>query len=80
MLHDVVNGLDHGGHVGVVNGNELAGIRELVFRPVQLSRHRDDRREPAVFPSELRELFCVAERGRVGECPLDFVSAGEGGR
>jgi hypothetical protein len=33
-----------------------------------------------VFPAELRELFGVAERGGVGECPLDFFRAGEGGR
>jgi hypothetical protein len=45
-----------------------------------LGRHRDHRLEPGVIPTELRELFCVAERGRVGECPLDFVGAGEGGR
>jgi hypothetical protein len=45
-----------------------------------LRRHLDHRRQPAVFPSELRELLGVAETGGIGECPLDFVSAGEGGR
>jgi hypothetical protein len=33
-----------------------------------------------VVPTKLRELFRIAERGRVGKCPLDFVGAGEGGR
>jgi hypothetical protein len=32
-----------------------------------------------VFPAELRELLGVAESGWVGERPLDFVGAGEGG-
>jgi len=33
-----------------------------------------------MFPAKLRELTCVAERGRIGERPLDFRRAGEGGR
>jgi hypothetical protein len=69
-----------GGHVGVVNGNELANVRELVFRSGQLSRHGDDRLKPGVLPAQLGELLRVAERGRVGEGPLDLLGAGEGGR
>jgi hypothetical protein len=33
-----------------------------------------------MFPAELRELTRVAECGRIGERPLDFRRAGEGGR
>jgi hypothetical protein len=33
-----------------------------------------------MLASELRELAGVAERCRIGERPLDFVGAGEGGR
>jgi hypothetical protein len=33
-----------------------------------------------VFPAELRELIRVAESGGIGECSLDFFSAGERGR
>jgi hypothetical protein len=33
-----------------------------------------------VFPSKLRELARVAERSGIGERPLDFFGAGEGGR
>jgi hypothetical protein len=45
-----------------------------------LGRHGDHRLKPGVVPTKLRELLSVAERGRVGERPLDFVGAGEGGR
>jgi hypothetical protein len=45
-----------------------------------LGRHGDHRLKPGVLPAQLRELLGVAERGRVGESPLDFVGAGEGGR
>jgi hypothetical protein len=40
----------------------------------------DHRRQPAVLPAELRELFRVTKPGRIGERPLDLVGAGEGGR
>jgi hypothetical protein len=33
-----------------------------------------------VFPAELGEFLRVAESGGIGERPLDFVGAGEGGR
>jgi hypothetical protein len=33
-----------------------------------------------VLSAELRELIGVAESGGIGERPLDFVGAGEGGR
>jgi len=33
-----------------------------------------------MFPAELREFSRVAQRGRVGELPLDFFSAGERSR
>jgi len=45
-----------------------------------LRRHLDHRREPPVLPAELREFFRVANPSRVGERPLDFVSARERGR
>jgi hypothetical protein len=69
-----------GGHVGVVNGNELAHLRELVFVLLQLGRSLDDRRQAAVLSTELRELRCVTESSRICERPLDFVGAGECGR
>jgi hypothetical protein len=33
-----------------------------------------------VLPAELREFSRIAQRGRVGERPLDFFSAGERSR
>ena len=56
-------GARFGGHLGVVNRNELAHLRELVFVFLQLGRQLDDRIEPAVLPAELRELSRIAEPG-----------------
>jgi hypothetical protein len=69
-----------GGHFGVVNGNELAHVGELVFTSFELGRQFGDGSEAAVLPSELRELLRVAESGRVSERALDFVGACERGR
>jgi hypothetical protein len=69
-----------GGHLGVVNGNELAHVRELVFTLLEFGRQLDDGGEAAVLPAELRELLWVAKSGRVSERALDFVGARERGR
>ena len=61
-------------------GNELAHLRELVFVLLQLGRHLDDRHQSAVLPAELGEFPGIAEPGRVGERPLDFLGASERGR
>jgi len=47
---------------------------------LQAGRHLDHRRQPAVLSTQLRELIGVAKRAWVGERPLDFFGAGEGGR
>jgi hypothetical protein len=69
-----------GGHLGVVNGNELAHLRELVFGPVKSGGHLDDRHQPAVLSPQLRELIGVAECAWIGERALDLFGACEGGR
>ena len=51
-----------GGHLGVVNRNELARLRELVLEFLAVGRQLDDRLEPAVLPAELRELRADRER------------------
>ena len=67
-----------GGHLGVVNGNELAHLRELVLGSCELGRHLDHRLKPAVLPAELRELFRVAERGRDWRAPARLRRRGRG--
>jgi hypothetical protein len=47
---------------------------------VKSGGHLDDRHQPAVLSAQLRELIGVAETARIGERPLDFFGAGEGGR
>ena len=73
-------GARFGGHLGVVNGNELAHLHELVFAFLQLGRHFDHRHQPAVLSAELREFSRIAEPARVGERSFDFVSPSERGR
>jgi hypothetical protein len=67
-------------HFGVVNRNELAHLRELVLGLLQSGPYLDNRHQPAVLSAQLRELTRVAETAWVGERPLDFLGAGEGGR
>jgi hypothetical protein len=44
-----------GRHLGVVNGNELAGVRELVFFLLETRRQLDQRRQSSVFTPKLGE-------------------------
>jgi len=67
--YDLAGGL--GRHLGVVNGNELARLRELVFRPVQPRRQLDDGGESSVLPAKLGEPRVVASHRRLGQLPLD---------
>jgi len=60
------------GHLGVVNENELAHLRELVLAFAELSGDLDDGTESSVFSSELSQRVRVAQRGGVRECPLDL--------
>jgi hypothetical protein len=55
-----------GRHLGVVNGNELAGVGELVLGLLELGRQLDDRLEASVLPAQLGDLSRVAEGVRVG--------------
>ena len=73
-------GASFGGHLGIIDGNELAHLRKLAFRFLKSSRRFDDRRESAVLSTKVGVLIRVAKAGRVGERPLYLVSAGEGGR
>ena len=72
---DLVSGL--GGHLGVVNENELARFGELVLGLLELGRQLDDRLEASVLPTQLGDLGAVAEGVRVGEQPLDLRRPGE---
>src|SRR6185436_9180373 len=74
-LLDLASGL--GGHLGVVNENELARVGELVLGLLELRRQLEDRLEASVLPSQLRDLTAVAEGVRVGEQPLDLRRPGE---
>ena len=68
-----------GGHLGVVERNELARLRELVFGAFEPRAHLDDRRQPPMFTPQLGKLAGV-QRSRVGERILDLFRAGESGR
>src|SRR5436190_3000919 len=75
QLLDLASGL--GGHLGVVNENELARVGELVLGLLKLRRQLGDRLEASVLPSQIRDLAAVAEGVRIGEQPLDLRRPGE---
>jgi hypothetical protein len=66
------------GELRVVNENELAYLRELVFVLVELGGQLDDGREASVLSAQLGQLVRVAQRGRVGEGSLESVSKRQG--
>jgi hypothetical protein len=55
------------GELGVVNENELAGLRELVLELSEPGRGLRDLGEPPVLSPELRQPVGVAKRLRVRE-------------
>jgi hypothetical protein len=63
------------GELGVVNKNELAHLRELVFTLAELGRQLDDGSEAAVFSAELGQTMRLAQRGRISETLLDLGRA-----
>jgi hypothetical protein len=69
-----------GGELRVINGNELARLRELVLGFTELGRKLDDRKKPAVLTTKLRELGGVADARWVSERPLDLLGARQSGR
>src|SRR6185503_14326345 len=66
-----------GGQIRVVNENELAYLRELVLEFSESGGRLGNRGEPPVLSPELGQPLSIAERGRIGECSLDLVGAGE---
>jgi hypothetical protein len=69
-----------GGHLGVVNGNELARLRELVFGLPDAVRQIDDGDEALMFPAQRRQLPGVLGSRGVGKFAFDFGGAGDGVR
>jgi len=62
-------------HLGVVNDNELARLRELVFEFFQALRQRDDLTESLVLSTERCEQARIADRLRIEELALDLRRA-----
>jgi hypothetical protein len=60
------------GHLGIINANELAHLRELVLIPLEAGRHFLDRGEPAMLPSQLREPARISRGRRIGQLALDL--------
>jgi len=69
-----------GRQFGVVNGNELVHLHELVCGLVQLGGHVDHRHQSPVLPAKLREFLRIAVRAGIRQRPFDFLGAGEGRR
>jgi hypothetical protein len=71
-------GARFGGHLRVINGNELVHVRELVFVFVEKAGHFNDRGQMAVLSSQrghpLGVLYCAG----IGELPLDLAGAVKG--
>ena len=65
------------GELRVVNENELAYLRELVFVFAESASQLDDRSQASVLSAQLGQLVPVAQRGRVGQSSLDFSRASE---
>ena len=72
MLQPGLLGASLLGELRVVNENELAQLRELVFAFPELSSNLDDRGESSVFSPEIGQRVRVAQRGRIGECSFDL--------
>jgi hypothetical protein len=65
------------GQLGVVNANEPAGIRELVFMLLKTRRQLDERPEATMFASQLGALPSILHRFWIRECRLDLARAFE---
>jgi hypothetical protein len=71
-------GFGLGGHFGVVNGNELARLRELVFIFADAVGQLDDRTQSLMLTSQRGELARILRGRRVRQFALDFGSARDG--
>jgi hypothetical protein len=69
-----------GGHFGVIDQDELAGLDEFILHLLQGRGRLDDRHEAAVLAAQLSELLRIAKRIRVRKRPFDLAGAGESGR
>jgi hypothetical protein len=61
------------GHLRVVNGNELAHLRELVLVLPELAGLFDDGAQALVLATEAREELRVTERSRVEQLVLELL-------
>lgn len=59
----------------VVNGNELANVRELVIDAIEPVRERHHLGEVSMLTAQLRQAARVARGGRIGEELLDLGRA-----
>ncbi len=60
------------GHLWVVNENELAYLRELVFVFAEFAGNVDYWRQSSVLSSEFGQSMRVTQRGRIGESAFDL--------
>jgi hypothetical protein len=63
------------GHLGVINGNELVHVRELVFVFLKKGSHFDERCQVAVLSSQRGHPLGVLYGPGIGELPLDLTGA-----
>jgi hypothetical protein len=70
-------GAGFGGHLRVVNENELADLCELVFILSQLLGQLHDLGEPLVVAAERGEEPGVPDGSRVEQLPLDLAEAAD---
>jgi hypothetical protein len=68
-------GARFGGHLGVINRNELVHFGELVFVFLEEAGHFDDRGQVAVLSSQRGHPLGVLYSFRVGKLPLDLTGA-----
>jgi hypothetical protein len=66
-----------GRQLGIVNGNELARLRELVLLPLKAGAQLDERSEPPVFATQLSQCLSVPECFRCRERALDLAGPRE---
>jgi hypothetical protein len=66
-----------GGHLGVVNADELADLRELVIVLVERCSPFDHLHEPLMLAAQRRHEPGIAKRFRVEQLPFDFRRAGD---
>jgi hypothetical protein len=69
-----------GGHLGVVNGNELARLRELVLDLPEPVGGANDLGQPLVLTPQRGQLPGVAQRLRVEQLAFDLRRTGDGVR